>query len=76
MYAMAKSQIAPSAADAYELALRDVKELTLRLRAQIDEHDAELRARLAETGRELHWAHVGDLTHLREGLTELLSFWG
>lgn len=67
---MASTQTAPAA---YDAAYNEVLALLDQLRAQVEEHRAASTTRAAETGRTLHWGHVGDMTRYREGIAELLG---
>ncbi len=69
-YGMASTQ---TAAAAYDAAQSEALALLDRLRAQIEEHRTSATALAAETGRTIHWGHVGDMTRYREGLAELLG---
>lgn len=63
----------PTAAAAYETAHEEVLALLEALRIQVEKHRTDVATREAETGRKLHWGHVGDMTRYREGLAELLG---
>jgi hypothetical protein len=67
---MASTQTAPAA---YAAAHEEVLALLEELRSQVEKHRTDLATREAETGRALHWGHVGDMTRYREGLAELLG---
>ena len=70
---MASTQTAPAA---YDAAYNEVLALLDQLRAQVEKHRTDVAAREAETGRAIHWGHVGDMTRYREGVAELLGIKG
>ena len=61
------------AAAAYDAAHEEVLTLLEELRTRVEEHRTDATTRAYETGRALHWGHVGDMTRYREGLAELLG---
>ena len=62
-----------TAVAAYDAAHEEVLALLEELRTQVEEHRTDATTSAAETGRALHWGHVGDMTRYREGLAELLG---
>jgi gamma-glutamylcysteine synthetase len=63
---------AATAADAYRATQREVKVLLTQLETRIEEHKRGIVAK----GQSPNWAHVGDMTRLREGLEDLLGLRG
>lgn len=59
-----EDRIAAAYADHHESIMLQLKELNV----EINRHQQETR------GRARNWAHVGDLAHVNQLLTELLSF--